>query len=211
VSGYRRQLKQWGLSRALWSLLTNRLRGMLFFAHVVVLPLRRAPTKVQQDDLEIRIASREELHLAALQMPQQLPEEFVDAAVERGDLCAAAFDRGILVGFMWVSFSGAPLIDELWAEVQPPFTYGYKSFVLPEYRGRRVLARMADARDQASLDRGCDYNVAYIETHNFASYRSAQYAGTRHFGFVGYLRLFGRYFPFRTAGARQTTFRIVRR
>ena len=192
-------------------MLAPKLRGVFFVAHVVVLPLRRTPIQAHEDNLAVRIATRDELYLAARRMPMQLTEGFVDASLARGDLCAAAFDEDVMVGFMWASLSGAPLDDHLRAEVRPPFTYGYKSFVLPQYRGRRILAKMAEVRDQASLERGRDFNVAYIETHNFASYQSALHAGTRHCGFVGYVRVLGRCYPFRTLGARRTTLRLVRR
>ena len=65
----------------------NRLRGVFFLAHVVVLPLRRPPTEAKRDSLVIRIASREELYLAAERMPEQLDPDIVDVAMDRGDLC----------------------------------------------------------------------------------------------------------------------------
>ena len=162
----------------------------------------------EQERLTIRLATASELHNAAQDSSLKLTAPFIDAAFTRGDLCIGAFSAVRLVGYLWVSFSKAPVSCHVWAYIRSPQAYGYKSFVLPEHRGTRVLTRLARVRDEVSLARGCTANVAYIETHNYASYRSAVHAGIYRSGIIGYVNIFGVTFVFHSPGAKKTSLRL---
>ena len=58
----------------------------------------------------------------------------------------------------------------------------------------------------ALLARGIDVVVGFIETHNYASLTSSRRTGDEKIGVIGYLRIAGRVFPFRSPGARRAGF-----
>jgi hypothetical protein len=139
-----------------------------------------------------------------------LTREWVAAALARGDVCAAVFEGDRIVAYTWVSFCRAPHVDGIWVEFRKPYRYGYKAFVRPDCRGQRLSPSLALFSDALCIERGFSRTVAFVETHNYASIKSSWRQEGREFvGFAGYLKLFGRVFPFRTKGARQVTFRFV--
>ena len=202
-------LDRWGFARWFWSALMRTIRPWFFLARLQRIPLERNHDHAH-DDIVIRKATRDELLQAAIELPTEMDPEFIEAALERGDLGTAAFDGDLLVGFIWAAFSQAPHDDGLWVSIEAPYVYGYKSFVREAYRGRRLLSRLAYARDQMCLAQGRFANVGFVETHNFASHRAGLHAGADDIGLVGYVRLFGKSYPFRTPTAARTTFRFYR-
>ncbi|MEM7097528.1 MAG: hypothetical protein AAF541_04650 [Pseudomonadota bacterium] len=197
---------RWGTVRGFWATLMRLLHRWFFLARVQVIPLDRGQQQEVEDGLDIRVVSDDELRQAALDMPKQLDREFTEAALARGDVCAMTFDGDKLVGFIWASFTNAPHDRDIWVSVESPYAYGYKSFVLEEYRGRRLLSRMAYVRDKACIGRGRVANVGFVETHNYASHRAGIHAGGVDIGFAGYVKLFGKCYPFRTKAVRLTSF-----
>lgn len=205
------EIAQWGILRAAWAALMRRLRHRLMLAEVAVRPLPVDPPPADPvPGITIRMATRADLAAAARDLPGALGAEFVDAALARGDLCAAAFDGPHMVAYAWASFSTAPHDDELWVVVEPAHEYAYKSYTRPEYRGRRLVHHVSLCRDQVAVARGARYAVGYIETHNYASRRTYRRLGSRRVGYAGYLVWGGRRCPFRTPGVRACGFRFYR-
>lgn len=83
------------------------------------------------------------------------------------------------------------------------------SFTHPHFRGRHLQDLVAYEIDALCINRGYPYALAIIETHNFASIASNRRRGGRVVGWAGYVKLFGRVFPFRSRGAPRHTFRFV--
>ncbi len=163
------------------------------------------------DGLTMRKASRDDLLAAAEETPDQLSETFVDEAFARGDYCVGAFDGDRMVAWAWASFTTAPHGEGLWVAVQPPYSYGYKWFTIPAYRGRGIIGKIAILRDKLGAEaEGITHNVGFTETHNYASWRSNRRLDTQFVGYAGYFRLFGKAYPFRTPGVVKHTFRFYR-
>ncbi len=193
-----------------WGSLMRRIRPWLYFAHVTTRPLFEVPRLLPPEGIEVRYPTREELHAAADSGNMMLDRERVDASLDRGDLCSAAFDGGRMIGYAWNAFRTAPHIDDIWVEYQPPYRYGYKSFVLPEYRGRRISNGMAPHSDADSIRRGFTHAISFVETHNYKSIRATcRHPGRRFEGVAGYFRLFGKVIPFRSAAVKRLGFRFV--
>ena len=160
--------------------------------------------------LTMRKATREDLIQAAEFNPEQLSVSFVNEALAKGDYCAAAFDGEQMVAWAWASFDSAPHGDGLRVKVEAPFSYGYKWFTKPEYRGRGIIGPLANLRDQLGAETGVTHNVGFTETHNYASQRSSQRLGAIVVGYAGYLKFFGKAYPFRSRGAASHSFRFYR-
>jgi GNAT superfamily N-acetyltransferase len=202
---------RWGVAATLWARLMRRLHRWLILCRIQArdLPHGRAPTELE-DGFSLRIASRAELDRAALELPDQLSREFIDAATSRGDLCFAVFQGETIVAWVWRSFSTAPHADGLWVRVDRPNCYSYKSYTRPSLRGRRLIGRLTLYADQVCRERGCEHSVGFIETHNYASIRANTRLGSRRVGFAGYVKVLGKSYPFRTPGVVPHTFRFYR-
>jgi GNAT superfamily N-acetyltransferase len=183
----------------------------LTLCRVVSRPLDPAPSDhgrlahvryavMKADELIAHCADRE-LELSSAQ---------VRAAFARGDLCVGALDGETLVGYEWFAFGPTPHVKGVCVEFDFGARYGYKQFVRPAYRGRRIAAGLSSHGDYWCMRRGCNRTVAFIQLENFASWRASARLGSRTVGYAGYLDLFGVVLPFRTRGARDLGFRFYK-
>lgn len=129
----------------------------------------------EQQRFEYRRLSREDC-LAAAQTPGlALSEDFVSAAWARGDECFGAFDDGRLIAYLWRSTDTAPLFDDLWLQLRgSPKFYGYKTLVLPEYRGVRLFQVLRGLFDAEYVERGLTRSVGYVAMRNLPSMASLE-------------------------------------
>lgn len=160
------------------------------------------------DNIDVRIASADELMHAAREVPEQISAEFIESALGRGDICAAAFRGSSMIAWQWSSFSTAQVHGRLWVKFEHPFRYGYKGFTRAEYRGQRIAQRVMRFADSECLGRGYTHTIVYVETGNHASLANLRRLGNRCVGYAGYVRLFNTYLPFRTPGVKNHAFRF---
>lgn len=188
----------------------RRARPWFFLAHVTVRPLQADPLIQPPPGIEIRDATQKELMSAAQEPDMLLNPGRINEALGRGDVCTAAFDGTKMVGYTWISFGRTSQGQEVGIDFSPPYRYGYKSFVRPEYRGRRINNALALSSDAYCIDRGFHQAIAYVETHNYASIQSSRRQIGRVFvGLAGYLTCLGRTFTFRTPAVRKLGFRFT--
>lgn len=143
--------------------------------------------------------------LAAARDPALLlPEEFVRAALSRGDICVGAYDGDRLVAYTWRTLTCAPVTDTVQIRLLRKSTrYGYKALVLPAYRGMRLNHSVARFWDHNFLAMGVDHDVGYVALHNLASMRSTfRDPNRKRIGYAGFLQIGDRYWSFRTRGVR---------
>lgn len=206
---FRDSVRRWGVARAVYAEVMARLRPWFMLAEVTVRPLWAEPPKTSLDTrMSVRVATPAEIADAVRDMPDQLNEAFVESALARGDYCPAVFDGNKMVSFAWRSHSTAPHGDGLWVGFEKPYRYGYHAYTRPEYRGRHL--RDPRLTDRLSIEQGCRFAVGFTETHNFASIRWNRRYGNERVGFAGYIKVFGKPYPFRTPGAKRHTFRFYR-
>jgi len=206
---FRSDISRWGLMRALYNRVM-RLAGRLLGVHVHVV---RA-TAIGPDPIFPSIPPNISLHLIP---PDQLlkvidnpalslSREFVQAALDRGDLVFGAFDGPELVSYVWRTFTVAPHADRLWVKVNKPYCYAYKSLTLPEYRGQRISPAVHIFSDVEMFRRGYTYRAGFVDVSNSASLAAGKHMGTRPIGYAGYAKWFGRVIPFRTSAVRKIGF-----
>jgi ribosomal protein S18 acetylase RimI-like enzyme len=153
-------------------------------------------------DLECRVLPEWEA-LALCENPElELTAESVRSAHARGDFCVGALDGGRLVAYVWLSYTSAPHTGGVWVGYAAAGRYSYKSFVLPEYRGRRIVQSLYVAADELRLRRGRNYVVYMVDTDNVASQAAARRSGSRLVGYAGFLSLAGLFIGFSSKGAK---------
>ena len=94
-------------------------------------PAARLPPGMRVDRL-----ARETLLSACADPEISLSREFVETALERGDVAFGVLDGDRLVSYMWRTHTAAPHTDGLWVRANRPYVYGYKGFTHRDYRGR---------------------------------------------------------------------------
>jgi hypothetical protein len=200
-----------GVIEAPWAWLMHRARSWLVLCRVQVRELTTEPVDVARTDgIAIRVADHDDLEHARVEWPDQLDPAFVDPALARGDICLAAFAGGRMVAFVWRSFGTAPHADDVWVEIKPPYWYTYKMYTHRDFRGGHLAGLLAQFGDRFCQDGGYVRGIGFIETHNYRSIRANLRVGSRLVGFAGYLKLFGKAYPFRSPGAAAHSFRFYR-
>jgi hypothetical protein len=160
----------------------------------------------QLDGIAVRLARPEELLRAAGDPALDMSPDFVRSALARGDFAIGAFEGDRLVGYAWRTFAAAPDVDGLWVRVEPPCHYLYKGFTLPSHRGRHIQVAIPLFSDRFFLEQGYTSEVGIVDIANFASINNGKRLGRRKIGYAGYVKWFGRCFPFRTPGVRKIGF-----
>jgi len=202
----RDDLRRWGLLRSLYRRLMRRVAPFLQVSFALTHPLGRNEIRQTHAGCSLRVATREELLRATANPALQLTPAFVDHALSRGDICTAAFHGEDMVAYTWRAFVPTRHKDDVWLTFEPPYRYGYKALTLPAWRGRHLHEAISPLADQLCIERGHTMAIGFIETHNYASLTSSRRTGDEKIGVIGYLRIAGRVFPFRSPGARRAGF-----
>ena len=156
--------------------------------------------------IDLRVLSRDDLLRASVDDTLSLSRDFVEAALERGDMAFGAYDGDQLVSYMWRTLTAAPHVDGLWVRADRPYCYGYKGFTHPDYRGLHLNPAVSLCSDEQFLTLGYTHNIGFIDVHNLSSLATRKYKGNVPIGYAGYVNWFGRCFTFRTPAVKRTGF-----
>ena len=128
----------------------------------------------------------------------------------RGDLAFGGFDGRQLVSYIWRSAKSAPDADGIWIRIRKPYSYAYKSFTRPEYRGQRISPVVHLFSDNEVRKLGYLYRVGFVAITNYASLNMGRHMGSRKIGYAGYVARFGRLIRFRSRAVRKIGFEFFR-
>jgi hypothetical protein len=149
---------------------------------------------------DARFVAEDELHTLAGAAENHISPEFLRRAAGRGDRCYALFDRGALATYGWYADLPTPFDDHFTVFFDRSWTYMYKGFTLPKYRGRRLHAKAKCKVLRALTQEGRPGIISCVSSNNFSSLRSAARMGYRKFGDVYLLRTAGRSFAYASSG-----------
>ena len=137
----------------------------------------------------------------------ELSDTFVRSALDKGDVCLAVLHDGAIVAYTWCAFTPTHDDDGVFIRFGKNYRYVYKTFTLPEYRGRHLLRPFTPIRDRYCVTtRGCTRSIAYIDLDNHASIRFAIAIGQRRLGTAGYVKWGLIFLPFATPRVRKQGF-----
>lgn len=210
----REHLQRWGFFRSFYAYCLLKLHRYFGFRlyHIRTRDLHDSGIeRLDADGLLLRRARRDELLAAAADPALELEPAMIEFALARGDYCCGAFDRERLVGYSWCSLRSTPVDEYLRIAIPPRAVYRYKSFVLPGYRGRGLLAGFNRLSDRAFIDAGKTTCVSYVDSHNFAMLRASARAGYRRAGFIALTEHPHRFRCWRSPGARALGVSFVER
>src|SRR5204863_3951591 len=85
-----------------------------------------------------RFAAPDELCRLTGDPTYDLPADFVTQALERGDRCYGLWQGDLLAAYGWYSNQPTAIDDQFILHFDPAYTYMYKGFTLPAFRGQRL-------------------------------------------------------------------------
>jgi len=137
-----------------------------------------------------------------------ISENFIRGAKQRGDWSYAYFDGQRVASYGWYSTQPVPINEDYSIHYSGEYTYMYKGFTDPDYRGEQLHAygmgnalRLVTASGSLGL-------ISYVEVDNFASLRSCERLGYRIFGSCWLIGLFGYRVALRSPACKRFDFGI---
>jgi len=150
---------------------------------------------------------------AALQQYAQdavndLAPAFVATARAKGDRCFGVFDGDILASYIWCSVRATEIQPGLVTSFDPQWTYTYKAFTAPVYRGQRLHARVKAAALSDPLYRYSRGALSCVDMTNLASMRSLTRMGAVCEGTLLAAYALGRYWTHQSERCRHYNMRL---
>jgi hypothetical protein len=155
-----------------------------------------------------RFVDEEQLREYAQDSAHQMTPEFLRTALARRDRCYALFEGSTLAAYGWYSDLPSPLDDHFVLHFDRAWTYMYKGYTMPAYRGKRLHAVGMCCALRALTEEGQEGLISCVGSNNFASLHSVTRMGYKIFGDVYMLRARGGSFTYATRGCREYGFRV---
>jgi len=206
---FKEDVSRWGLRKALFVRLMRRVENYLRF-RIFVIHSRTLDANVALDEVPegavARLLTEHELLEFARDPQLDLASDSIRTSSARGDICFGYVDQGMLVAYSWYATRATRAEMGLWVRFPDGFSYGYKSFTRPSYRGRHLQECLTHLAERRRIELGARYNIGYIDVLNLSSIKADRRYGNRPVGYAGYARWFGRLRVFHSPGARKCGF-----
>ncbi|SDI20470.1 GNAT family N-acetyltransferase [Pseudomonas panipatensis] len=199
------KIRQHGLANTAHQALLKVVNSVLLFKILRGLTLQKVDPRFLELPAHYRglFLSEAMLRHYASDPRNELPEDFLDAALAKGDQCYGIFDGERLASYGWYSRKPTHIEPEvLDLHFAAGYVYMYKGFTHHDYRGQRLHAIGMNLALQHYLEAGAKGLVSYVESANFDSLKSCYRLGYVDTGSIYLMRLFGRYLSFASGGCR---------
>jgi hypothetical protein len=166
------------------------------------------PSLFEAPGFDGRFVGEEQLRECAQDSANQMTPEFLRGALARGDRCYALFDGGTLAAYGWYSELPSALDEHFVLHFDPAWTYMYKGYTLPAYRGKRLHAVGMCCALRALTQEGQEGLISCVASNNFPSLHSVTRMGYKIFGDVYMLRAGCSCFTYATRSCREYGFHV---
>jgi hypothetical protein len=166
------------------------------------------PTLFDAPGYEGRFVDPVELEPLAHARQHELDLGFLEQAIRRNDRCYAMFEGNALAAYGWYAQRPTPIDEHFELHFDDAYTYMFKGYTVPAYRGKRLHAVAMCRALRALAGEGRRGLVSYVASNNFASLKSTARMGYRVFGDVYLVQAAGRSLTWATPGCRSYGFRV---
>jgi hypothetical protein len=194
----RSDYKRFGLGKSLLGALD---RGVNRFLRVDCLKMRvleRERFERPENDGPDRITCRFATYDDLLRMQEEGIWEVGENKLKNflnGDYCMLSFVDAALSGYSWVDLKSKPFIEgNLRIQIPDGYIYGYASFTLPRFRGKRLMLYRRDALLNNPAWKEKRGLVAYVKATNWSSLRGQDRSNYRTIGTIWLMRLKRKYY-----------------
>jgi hypothetical protein len=151
---------------------------------------------------EARFVPPSELEAAARAGTHEISFEFLERARERGDRCYGIYEGATLASYGWYAQKPTLIDEHFLLHFDPTYTYMFKGYTLPAYRGKRLHAVGMCRALRSFTEEGQKGLISFVASHNFASLRSVARMGYQIFGDLYLVRAGKHAFAFASKGCR---------
>ena len=217
--GFRERRDQWGLKRALhWQFMNFLARCFGLRLSYLLLSSGsgrwdRMEASCVPYGYDVRMVTLKDL-LPFVDPVSDLTVDFLETSFSSGDACVASFMEGELVGFSFRAGTRASLSNQLDILIPKGFHYTYKTWIHHDHRRRNLSQAQGYVRHRSLPTDYGSRGIWFVETHNYPSLLH----GYRHpreraisMGFLGWISLWGKEFPFTSRTARWLGVEVVRK
>jgi hypothetical protein len=202
----RRDIRHAGLGGALFDVVYrafNRPARLMVLQMMTLTPESLAPGFLEEDRWRPSFLDERRLRSLARDPANELDEAFLDRALEKGDRCMAILEGDRLAAYGWYSDRETEVSPGLALSFAPGWTYMYKGFTHPAYRGLRLHARGMASALIACAEEGRHGLVSFVEANNYNSLRSVHRMGYRDVGRILVVGTRGRHWIAQSPGCRR--------
>jgi hypothetical protein len=202
ITTVRRNIRNHGLRAAFYDVVIRSINKFVYMKTLecVVIEQVNPAAMVLPDHLRYACLEGARLSLYGRAKENELPEAFVQDALDAGDECYGIVDGNILASYGWYSKASTVVDGTLRLNFDPQYVYMYKGFTANAYRGKRLHAIGMMLALNEYRNQGFKGLVAYVESNNFDSLKSCYRMGYQSCGRIRVLRLGNRYFIHRGRG-----------
>jgi hypothetical protein len=189
-------MRNHGLQAALYDLVIRSINTLVYIKTLECVVIEDVDPRSLTLPTHLRYARLEGARLSLLGRVKEneLPEEFLQEALDAGDECRCVMDGNTLASYGWYSKSPTVVDEDLRLHFDPSYVYMYKGFTSKSYRGQRLHAIGMMLALNEYRNQGFKGLVAYVESNNFDSLKSCYRMGYKTCGRIRVLRLANRYF-----------------
>jgi len=192
----RRNIRNHGLRAALYDVVIRSINTFVYMKTLECVVIEQVDPEALTLPAHLRYARLEgaRLSLFGRVKENELPDEFVQDALDKGDECYAVLEGMTLASYGWYSKTPTLVDNDLRLHFNPQYVYMYKGFTAKPYRGQRLHAIGMMRALNEYRQQGFRGLVAYVESNNFDSLKSCYRMGYKTCGRIRVLRIGLRYF-----------------
>ncbi len=210
-SGKMKFIKNWGLGHFLYAYILLKLRHYFGFRISLVRTNEikdSGLTSFESNNYVFKIINHQDLRRASENNALDLSPIFVDKSETKDDQCLGVLHDQQLVGYTWRTTNPVEIDSGIWLEFGDKVFYRYKSFVLPEHRGKNLLNQIKKLSEKHQLDQGRLNSVSCIETHNYPSIKASTKSGDKTIGYSLFIKNRFGFYSWNSSGARALGVRV---
>lgn len=139
----------------------------------------------------------------------ELPQDFLESAISKGDECYAITEKEKLASYGWYSNKETQTnVQQLLFCFDPKYIYMYKGLTKKDYRGQKLHAVGMTWALNLYLEKGFSGIVSYVESTNFDSLKSCWKMGYEKVGVIYIFKIFGKVFHYPSTSCKRLSIRL---
>jgi hypothetical protein len=142
ITTVRRNIRNHGLQAAIYDVLIRSINRFVYMKTLECVVIEQVDPGSMTLPAHLRYArlGGARLSLYGRVKENELPDEFVQDALDAGDDCYAVMDGTVLASYGWYSKAPTLVDGDLRLHFNPQYVYMYKGFTSKPYRGQRLHA-----------------------------------------------------------------------
>lgn len=138
-----------------------------------------------------------------------LPHDFLESAISKGDECYAITEEENLASYGWYSNKDTLTnVHQLSFCFDSKYMYMYKGLTKKNYRGQKLHAVGMSWALNRYIEKGFSGIVSYVDSTNFDSLKSCWRMGYEKAGAIYVFRIFGKVFHFPSRSCKKFNIRL---